>query len=235
MIPWLTEDSEFPPLHTALREPDGLLAAGGNLSERRLISAYAQGIFPWYSDEDPILWWSPDPRCVLFPDKLHISRSLRKKLRKSDYHVTLDTAFPDVIRACAAPRGDETGTWITDEMFQAYCMLHREGWAHSVELWQDDRLIGGLYGIGLGSVFFGESMFSRVSDGSKIAFSWFVEQLREWGYSVIDCQVKSDHLISLGAEEISRDRFAAILRENVIKRMKHDWQFELDRNWFECG
>jgi len=235
MIPWLTEQTEFPPLSTALQDPDGLLAAGADLSERRLLDAYSKGIFPWYSDGDPILWWSPNPRCVIFPDKLHISRSLRKRMRRQDYQVRFNTVFADVMQACAAPRGDEEGTWITDEMLQAYCNLHQRGWAHSVELWQNGQLVGGLYGIALGKVFFGESMFSRISDGSKIAFAWFVEQLHNWGYAVIDCQVRSEHLISLGAEEIPRAQFADILASQVGLPVEHDWQFELESDWFERG
>lgn len=234
MIPWLTEQNEFPPLSLALRDPDGLLAAGGDLSEQRLITAYAQGIFPWYSEGEPILWWSPDPRCVLYPDQLHISRSLRKTLRKAQYRITLDHAFADVMRACAAPRDDEAGTWITAEMFQAYCHLHQKGWAHSVELWCDDELVGGLYGIGLGRVFFGESMFSRVRDGSKIAFAWFVEQLKVWGYALVDCQVRSEHLVSLGAKEIPRDIFVQALGNLVPQPVSHTWQMELEQDWFEC-
>lgn len=233
MIPWLTEQTEFPPLSMALTEPDGLLAAGGDLSERRLLDAYSRGIFPWYSEGEPILWWSPDPRCVIFPERLHISRSLRKRMRKLDYEVRFDTAFAEVMLACAAPRDSQDGTWITEEMFHAYCQLHARGWAHSVELWCDGVLLGGLYGIGLGRVFFGESMFSRATDSSKIAFAWFVEQLRNWGYAVIDCQVRSEHLISLGAEEISRADFSAILTSEVGRSVAHNWQFELEKDWFE--
>lgn len=234
MIPWLTEQSDFPPLNQALRDPDGLLAAGGDLSEQRLLAAYARGIFPWYSEGEPILWWSPDPRCVLYPERLHISRSLRKKLRKFDYKVTLDTAFADVMIACAAPRDEDTGTWITVDMFEAYCQLHRHGHAHSVELWHKGELVGGLYGIAMGRVFFGESMFSRVGDGSKIAFVWFVEQLKKWGYALVDCQVHSEHLVSLGAEEISRYRFARELAQLVRHPDSHPWQFDLEKDWFEC-
>ncbi|MCV6590446.1 MAG: leucyl/phenylalanyl-tRNA--protein transferase [Marinobacterium sp.] len=234
MIPWLTEQTGFPPLSQALSDPDGLLAAGGDLSEQRLIEAYAQGIFPWYSDGDPILWWSPDPRCVLFPDQLHISRSLRKSMRKQNYSVTFDQSFAEVMQACAGPRTGNPGTWITNEMFAAYCHLHQQGWAHSVELWQGNKLAGGLYGIAIGRVFFGESMFSHVSNGSKIAFAWLVEQLKNWGYAVIDCQVRSEHLISLGAQEISRELFAQLLAQQVTQPSLSDWQFALEKDWFEC-
>lgn len=215
MIPWLSSDSPFPPLHTALIQPNGLLAVGGDLSPHRLIEAYSQGIFPWFNDGDPILWWSPDPRMVLFPGELKVSRSLQKSLRKGNYEIRTDRNFTQVMQACAAPRRDGCGTWIQDEMIFAYGVLHEMGLAHSVETWMDGKLIGGLYGVALGRVFFGESMFSRVSDASKIAFVHLVRQLERWGFEMIDCQMKTAHLASLGAREIPRKEFSQRLKELV--------------------
>lgn len=203
----------FPPVEHAVREPNGLLAAGGDLAPARLINAYRSGIFPWYNEGQPILWWSPDPRAVLFPSRLKVSRSLRKTLKKGGFKVTLDTAFRQVVQACAAPRTEGGGTWITDEMLEAYCRLHELGIAHSVEAWRGDELVGGLYGVAIGRVFFGESMFSRVTDASKVAFVHLVRQLERWGYAVIDCQVGSGHLQSLGAEDISRADFNTLLQQ----------------------
>lgn len=202
----------FPAVTSALNEPDGLLAVGGCLSTRRIINAYSQGIFPWYSNEDPILWWSPDPRLVIFPDKLHVSKSLKKTLRKQIFQIKFDTAFPEVIKACAAPRSYESGTWLTPEMQAAYIRLHNEGYAHSVEAWHDKQLVGGLYGVAVGQVFFGESMFHYKTDASKVAFIGLVKQLAYWGYRLIDCQVHTPHLVSLGAENISRIRFCSLLQ-----------------------
>ncbi len=201
----------FPDPALALREPDGLLAAGGDLSPQRLLNAYRQGIFPWYSAGQPILWWSPDPRAVLYPRDLHVSRSLRKTLRKGEYRVSFDTAFTEVIRHCAQPRADGLGTWITAEMIAAYCRLHQLGHAHSVEAWHEGVLVGGLYGVALGHVFFGESMFSRRSDASKVAFVHAVTVLRDAGYQLIDCQVASAHLSQFGATLIPRRAFIAQL------------------------
>ncbi|MCO6413299.1 MAG: leucyl/phenylalanyl-tRNA--protein transferase [Thiogranum sp.] len=197
----------FPDTSLALREPDGLLAIGGDLAPERLLAAYRKGIFPWYGNDQPILWWSPDPRTVLFPGRLKISRSLRKRLRQGRFRVTLDRAFDQVIRACAEPRPGSSGTWITREMSEAYCRLHQRGYAHSVECWHDDRLVGGLYGVALGAVFFGESMFSRETDASKVAFAHLVRQLGAWNFALIDCQVYSPHLATLGAERIPRSDF----------------------------
>ncbi|WP_428353390.1 leucyl/phenylalanyl-tRNA--protein transferase [Methyloprofundus sp.] len=205
-------NQEFPPVNLALSEPDGLLAVGGCLSTQRIINAYSRGIFPWYSDADPILWWSPDPRLIIFPEKLHISKSLQKTLRKQHFQISFDTAFADVIKACASPRSQESGTWLTAAMQAAYIRLHREGYAHSVEAWHDDKLVGGLYGIAVGQVFFGESMFHHKTDASKVAFVSLVQQLNDWGYQLIDCQVHTQHLISLGAEEITRTRFCSLLK-----------------------
>lgn len=203
----------FPPVDRAEIEPNGLLAVGGDLSSDRLLNAYGQGIFPWYSKGQPILWWSPDPRTVLFPPRLKVSRSLSKTLRNKPFNVSFDQAFDAVVAACAAPRQYEEGTWITHEMMHAYRELYRLGHAHSVEVWYQDKLAGGLYGVSIGQVFFGESMFSAQRDGSKIALVLLVQKLLEWGYRMIDCQVYSPHLISLGAEEISRSRFCRYLQQ----------------------
>ncbi|MCP4284581.1 MAG: leucyl/phenylalanyl-tRNA--protein transferase [Gammaproteobacteria bacterium] len=197
----------FPPVDLAEQEPNGLLAVGGDLSSTRLLNAYRSGIFPWYSDNQPILWWSPNPRTVLYPEKLKISRSLGKTLRNKPFKVTFDRTFTRVMAACSAPRKNEDGTWITSEMVTAYRELHRIGFAHSVEVWLEDQLVGGLYGVALGSVFFGESMFSIERDASKVALVYLARLLKERDYQLIDCQVYSAHLISLGAEEIDRARF----------------------------
>ncbi|MGD2074731.1 MAG: leucyl/phenylalanyl-tRNA--protein transferase [Gammaproteobacteria bacterium] len=197
----------FPDVSLALREPDGLLAVGGDLTPERILAGYRRGIFPWYSDDQPILWWSPDPRSVLYPSRLRIARSLRKTLRKCRFKVTLDRAFERIIRACAAPRPGSAGTWITPEMATAYILLHNKGYAHSAECWLGEQLVGGLYGVALGKVFFGESMFSRATDASKVAFACLVRQLESWGFGLIDCQVHSAHLASLGAEQIPRVTF----------------------------
>lgn len=210
MICWLATDQveNFPPLSAALTEPNGLLAVGGDLSPQRLVTAYRCGIFPWFNDEDPILWWSPDPRMVLFPNELSISRSLHKLLKKHQYEIRTDASFREVMQACTEPRKAQSGTWITDEMVEAYTTLHHMGVAHSVETWMDGVLVGGLYGIALGRMFYGESMFSRVSDASKIAFVHLVKQLEIWEFGMIDCQMKTRHLASLGAREIPREQFA---------------------------
>ena len=204
MIPWLDGDAPFPPVESALRRPNGLLCAGGDLSPERLLEAYRHGIFPWFSEGEPILWWSPDPRMVLFPQELKISRSLARTLRRGQYEVRLDTAFPSVIRECSLPRADQEGTWITPEMQQAYGRLHELGHAHSVETWIGGRLAGGLYGMAIGRVFYGESMFTRVPDASKIALAHLARHLERNGFAVIDCQMKTAHLASLGAREIPR-------------------------------
>lgn len=211
---WIHPDAPpvFPPCEQALSEPNGLLAAGGDLSPERLISAYRQGIFPWYQTGQPILWWSPDPRAVLFPNAIRISRSLRKSVRSEALSVSVDQAFERVVLACADPRPSQSGlTWITDEMLHAYCRLHALGVAHSVEVWREGRLVGGLYGLGIGAAFFGESMFSRVNDASKIALVWLSRQLLAWGYQLIDCQVSSSHLQRLGAVDLPRAEFLRLL------------------------
>jgi len=203
----------FPPLQKALQDPNGLLAYGGCLSVQRLKNAYQQGVFPWYNPGEPILWWSPNPRLVLFPEKLKISRSLHKVLRKQLFEIHYDRAFEQVVDACSLPREINGGTWISAEMKQAYTNLYKQGIAHSVEAWQNQQLVGGLYGVAIGQVFFGESMFHLKTDASKVAFISLVQQLSGWGYQLIDCQVTSDHLLSLGAEEISRNHFETLLNQ----------------------
>ena len=207
MIPFLAFDDPFPSVDFALREPNGLLAAGGDLSPERLLAAYSEGIFPWFGEEDPILWWSPDPRMVLRVGEAHVSRSLNKVLKSGRFRVTLDTAFAEVVRGCAEARRDHEGTWITPEMEYAYIRLAELGYAHSVEAWQGDRLVGGLYGVALGRMFFGESMFTRVSDASKVALVCLANQLERWGFPIIDCQMSTPHLASLGARDIPRSDF----------------------------
>ena len=221
----LSSNLSFPPPHLAIAE--GLLAVGGDLSVERLVLAYSQGIFPWYAEDDPILWWSPDPRLVLYPAELHVSRSLRKVLHQQSFAVTLDQAFDKVIRACAGNRGsDHPGTWIVPEMMAAYEALHAAGLAHSVEAWQGDMLAGGLYGVSLGGAFFGESMFTRVSNASKVALARLVAGLRQAGFHLIDCQVTTDHLLRLGARELSRARFMKEL-QRALKRptLQGLWRF----------
>jgi leucyl/phenylalanyl-tRNA--protein transferase len=212
----LGEADEFPPTGNALDYPNGLLAAGGDLSPRRLLSAYRRGIFPWYDDPQPILWWTPDPRSVLFPEQLHISRSLRKVLRRDRLRLAVDTRFREVMRHCAELRGDGLGTWIGEDMVGAYSRLHELGYAHSVEvLDQHGQLVGGLYGVALGKAYFGESMFSRIPDASKVALVALVDILQRGGFKLIDCQVESDHLNSMGAQNISRLDFEALLEQTV--------------------
>jgi leucyl/phenylalanyl-tRNA--protein transferase len=213
MIPWLDSVDGFPPPEFARREPNGLLCAGGDLTPQRIVQAYINGIFPWYSPGEPILWWSPDPRMVLFPSEFKISRSLRKTLRKGDYEVRLDTRFRDVVQACASQaRPGQPGTWITPEIQDAYVRLHELGYAHSVETWIDGRLAGGLYGIAIGKMFYGESMFARVTDASKIAIAHLARFLGEQGFGMIDCQMNTAHLASLGAREIPREDFIRVLQ-----------------------
>lgn len=206
---------QFPPVALALDEPNGLLAIGGDLTPERLLAAYRQGIFPWFNPGEPILWWSPDPRAVLFPDKIRISRSLRKTLNKNLFTVTTDLAFDEVVAACQAPRSKQKGTWITPEMRIAYSNMHQLGYAHSVECWHDNELVGGLYGMAIGQVFFGESMYSREKDASKVALVALADKLIEWGYQLIDCQVQSEHLSTLGAEDMPREEFCKLLQQLV--------------------
>jgi leucyl/phenylalanyl-tRNA--protein transferase len=219
MIPWLEGDHPFPPLASALKHPNGLLAAGGDLSPERLLAAYRKGIFPWYSRDEPILWWSPDPRMVLIPSELKVSRSLAKALRNRGHEIRFDSAFEAVMQGCAS-RGvdhgaDESGTWITDEMRAAYLRLHELGYAHSAETWIEGELAGGLYGVAIGRMFYGESMFTRVRDASKMAMVHLVRHLQRQGCGMIDCQMHTAHLASLGARTIPRSEFSLRLQELV--------------------
>lgn len=224
MLTWLRRDSlDFPPLDKAMREPNGLLAAGGDLSADRLVQAYRHGCFPWFEDGQPILWWSPDPRTVLPPAELHVSRSLAKLLRQQKYRVTFDQDFAAVIEACAAPRSYAQGTWITGAMQDAYLELHKRGHAHSVEVWLDDELVGGLYGLAMGRLFFGESMFSRADNASKVGFATLVEHLQAWDFVLIDCQMPTQHLHSFGARSIPRQTFADYLNQYLDSPNKADW------------
>ncbi|MBA4289169.1 MAG: leucyl/phenylalanyl-tRNA--protein transferase [Pseudomonas sp.] len=224
MLTWLQRDSlDFPPLERALRDPNGLLAAGGDLTPDRLIQAYRHGCFPWFQDGQPILWWSPDPRTVLLPSELHVSRSLSKVMRQERYRVSFDQCFTEVIRACAAPRSYAAETWITTPMQDAYLELHKRGIAHSVEVWRGQELVGGLYGLAMGQLFFGESMFSRADNASKVGFATLVERLRTWGFVLIDCQMPTEHLISLGARSIPRTEFAQYLKNHLDQPTSADW------------
>lgn len=214
MVPWLLERPiRFPPVTAALRDPDGLLAAGGALDPGWLLAAYRRGIFPWYGDDQPILWWSPDPRMVLFPEELRVRRSLAKRLRHAGFTITANRAFDAVMTACAEPRAGQPGTWITDEMRAAYARLHALGAAHSVEVWQRERLVGGLYGVALGPAFFGESMFTRVADASKVALVHLARAMSLGGGRLIDCQMHTPHLASLGARDIARAEFIGYLEK----------------------
>ena len=233
MIPWLDHNQPFPPLTRALAEPNGLLAAGGDLTPERLINAYQNGIFPWYSAGQPLLWWSPDPRMVLVPAELKISRSLGKRLRNGgknnerNVEIRIDSAFEAVMQACAAPREAHGGTWITNEMVAAYTELNRRGLAHSVETWIDGKLAGGLYGVALGRMFYGESMFTRATDASKIALAHLARQLTRWQFGLIDCQMNTAHLASLGAREISRADFMRQLKV-LVNCEPPSWHFDND-------
>jgi leucyl/phenylalanyl-tRNA--protein transferase len=214
-LAWLDPDNlKFPPTSEAWREPNGLLAAGGDLSAERLLAAYRRGIFPWYQQGQPPLWWSPDPRSILIPERLHISRSLARDVRRRRFRITADTAFRQVMLACAAPRDSEGGTWITSDMVNAYEVLHRRSIAHSIEAWDDrGHLAGGLYGLAIGQAFFGESMFSLKANASKTALVALTAQLRQWSFKLIDCQVENEHLVSLGAERVTRNHFESLLHE----------------------
>ena len=219
MIPWLNADTPFPPVETALRSPNGLLAAGGDLSPSRLLEAYRHGSFPWFNPGEPILWWSPDPRMVLIPGEFKTSHSLAKVLRNSAFEVRIDSAFEQVMRGCAAPRTGQQnslpGTWISADMIAAYVALHNLGYAHSVEVWMADELVGGLYGVSIGRMFYGESMFSRVSNASKIALAYLAGQLERRRFDMIDCQMHTPHLASLGARKIPRREFIDRLQDLV--------------------
>ena len=227
MITFLDIGMPFPPVEQALLKPSGLLAAGGSLSAHRLLDAYRHGIFPWFNTGEPILWWSPDPRMVLIPEEFKISRSLRKTLRDKRYEVRTDSAFEQVMRACAAPRHEQAGTWIHEDMIAAYTELHQKGVAHSVEIWMDGNLVGGLYGISIGRMFYGESMFSHATNASKIALAHLTAQLQRWGYGMIDCQMSTPHLASLGAREIPRAEFLHRLKELIhCQDTPLKWQFD---------
>jgi len=219
---WVKENilaTDFPPVHEALRDPDGLLAIGGELSDIQLLSAYRKGIFPWFNEGQPIMWWAPDPRCVLLPDEIKISRSLAKNLRQNKFEIKYDSAFSDVINACASARKGIDDTWITNDMKEAYLSLHKLGFAHSVECWLDNKLVGGLYGLAMGKIFFGESMFSYASNASKIALVNLTQQLANKHFKLIDCQVHSQHLQTLGAKPIQRELFSQFL-ENYCNHEK---------------
>ena len=236
MIPWLTENTPFPPVTQALHTPDGLLAVGGELTSARLLEAYRHGIFPWFNPGEPVLWWSPDPRMVLIPDEFKLSDSLAKILRNGAFEVRTDTSFEQVMRACATPRGGQPGTWIDEQMIVAYCALHQMGYAHSVETWLDGKLVGGLYGVAIGQMFYGESMFSFVSNASKIALAHLTRQLQRWqsgssaelGTGMIDCQMYTPHLASLGARAIPRSEFIARLEELINRAPIENWSFDPD-------
>jgi len=233
MLTWIEPHQPLPPPETARLEPNGLIAAGRDLSARRLLEAYGQGIFPWYSQGQPVLWWSPDPRMVVFVDQFEPSRSLRKTLRRvretASWTVTLDRSFVQVMQACAAPRPGQDGTWITRDIIKAYHALHQAGHAHSVEVWAHGELVGGLYGVSIGRMFFGESMFTRVSDASKCAYAALIAMLRRLGFSMVDCQQSTGHLASLGAREISRTEFLGRLR--LLCRLPGpDWR-EVTIDW----
>ena len=205
---WMTG---LPPVELALEEPNGLLAQGGDLSVETLLDAYRHGVFPWYSDDQPPLWWSPNPRAMLRPSEIHISRSMRRFLRKLPWEISFDRDFRAVITACAAPRDGHPGTWITREMIDAYCALHVGGHAHSIECWNGNELVGGIYGVAIGQVFFAESMFSRATNASKVALVALCDYLTKWGYQLIDCQIPNPHLLSLGVKMLSRSDFSALL------------------------
>lgn len=223
-----TDFLAFPPPSEA--EANGLLGVGGDLAPERLVLAYQSGIFPWFSEGEPILWWSPDPRFVITPDRLHVPRSLAKRVRRGDYRLSMDTAFEAVIRGCAeAPRPNQPGTWITESMIEAYVRLHQLGVAHSVEAWEGDRLVGGLYGVGLGAFFAGESMFARASDASKIAWVQFVAQAARWGVRLIDCQLHTEHLARFGAFSLTREAYLQALEAALVAPSPpKPWRFDSD-------
>lgn len=223
-----TPMSCFPPLDTALTEPNGLLAVGGDLSPERLLDAYCHGIFPWFNPGEPILWWSPDPRMVLVPDAVRVTRSLAKRLRNGGFELRVDSAFVEVMRACAAPRAGADGTWISSAMIAAYTRLFEAGYAHSIESWREGRLVGGLYGVAIGRMFYGESMFSRESDASKVALVRLCRQLARWEFGYVDCQMETAHLASLGARPLPRATFAAQVAELVnLPHRAGPWSFDV--------
>ena len=227
MIPFLGPADPFPPVEQALDHPDGLLAAGGTLSLHRLIEAYGRGIFPWFNEGDPVLWWSPDPRTVLVPSRFHVSHSLRKRLKKEAFLVTVDAVFTRVLDGCAAPRPREAGTWLTPPMRQAYTALFAAGLAHSIEVWMSGDLVGGVYGVSIGRVFFGESMFARQPDASKIGLARLCAQLARWGVPFLDCQLETEHLMSLGAERMPRRQFVQHVAR-LVKEPPLPWKLDDD-------
>lgn len=223
-LAWLEDSNQaFPPPETAFTEPNGLLCAGGDLSTERLLMAYRQGIFPWYEEGQPVLWWSPDPRCILQFEDLHVSRSMQRLLKRKAFRFAFDQAFTATVAACAAPRARSHGTWITPDMARAYTTLHRLGYAHSIEVYDGDLLVGGLYGVTMGRCFFGESMFSRRADASKAAFIVLARHLHHWNYALLDCQVTNPHLLTLGAREVPRDTFLSILSSSVEQPSGASW------------
>jgi leucyl/phenylalanyl-tRNA--protein transferase len=229
MIPWLEPGDPFPPVEQALTEPNGLLAAGEELTIPRLLDAYSRGIFPWFNDEDPVLWWSPDPRMVLYTDEARVSRSLRKTARSRRFRLTCDEVFLQVMRECAAPRPGQEGTWITPAMLDAYVRLAALGHAHSIEVWEGEALVGGLYGVSLGRMFYGESMFARRSDASKVALVVLARQLHRWGMPVIDCQTSTAHLASMGARQVRRAEFVTMVARLVTLAPPADrWKLDAD-------
>jgi leucyl/phenylalanyl-tRNA---protein transferase len=232
MLTWLNQNDPFPPVDAALDEPNGLLCSGLDLTSARVLAAYERGIFPWYSDGQPVLWWSPDPRMVLRPENFTLHRSLRKTLRNTSYEIRVDQNFIEVMQGCAEPRPEQDGTWITEAIIDAYSGLHRAGYAHCVECWIDGELVGGLYGIALGRMFFGESMFMRRTDASKIAFAHLVAQLTRWNFKLIDCQQETAHLASFGAAPIARKHFIAelarLIHSDATISRTGKWAFDDD-------
>lgn len=227
MLPWMNPDDPFPPLENALREPNGLLCAGMDLSPERILEAYRHGIFPWFNPGEPVLWWSPDPRMVLVPSEIKISRSLNQRMKRGGYEIRVDTRFREVMQACAEPRDGQAGTWIVPAMLEAYTRLHLMGFAHSVETWIDGALSGGLYGMAIGRMFFGESMFSRKTDASKLALVHLCRQLDAWGFGMIDCQMETSHLASMGARPIAREVFIQEMNRLVELEPVHSpWRFD---------
>jgi len=227
MLHWLKQDEPFPPVETALAEPNGLLCAGLDLSPQRILDAYREGIFPWFNPGEPVLWWSPDPRMVLTPTEVKISRSLRQRMKRGGYEIRVDTHFREVMLACAAPREGQSGTWIGSAMLDAYSRLHEMGYAHSVETWMDGELAGGLYGIAIGRMFYGESMFSRQTDASKLALAHLCRQLEAWSFGLIDCQMETAHLAAMGARLMPRNRFIQEMQGLVkLQAVPSPWRFD---------
>ncbi len=228
MLPWLKPDDPFPPVETALTEPNGLLCAGLDLSPERILAAYRQGVFPWFNPGEPVLWWSPDPRMVLAPVEVKVSRSLRQRMKRGGYEIRVDTSFREVMLGCAAPRKGQSGTWISRPMLDAYTRLHELGYAHSVETWMDGELAGGLYGVAIGRMFYGESMFSRRADASKLALVHLCRQLEARGFGLIDCQMETAHLASMGAKPIPRRDFIREMKRLIeLEPIPAPWRFEL--------